>query len=109
MEKIVNWGPCSDVSDVRAFLGTIGVTCMFIHNFAHRAHHLTLLTRKDQLFIFGPEQLAVQEDLKQALLNSPALRPIDYDSPSPVIMSVDTSHLAVGFYLCQCDPDDPKK
>ena len=23
--KIVNWGPCEDLSDVRAFLGTIGV------------------------------------------------------------------------------------
>jgi hypothetical protein len=34
--KIVNWGPCQDPSDVRAFLGTIGVTRMFIHNFAHR-------------------------------------------------------------------------
>jgi len=33
--KIVNWGPCSDLSDVRAFLGTIGVARMFIKNFAH--------------------------------------------------------------------------
>jgi hypothetical protein len=24
-------------------------------------------------------------------------------------MSVDTSYLAVGFFLCQCDPGDPKK
>jgi len=109
VEKIVNWGPCGDLTDVRAFLGTIGVARIFIRNFAHRAHHLTLLTRKGQPFVFGPEQLAAQEDLKQALLNSPALRPINYDSPSPVIMSVDTSYLAVGFYLCQCDADDPKK
>jgi hypothetical protein len=35
VEKIVNWGPCGDVSDVRAFLGMIGVARMFIRNFAH--------------------------------------------------------------------------
>ena len=44
--KIVNWGPCEDLSDVRAFLGTIGVCRLFIRNFAHRAHHLVRLTRK---------------------------------------------------------------
>ena len=35
MEKIVNWGPCRDLSDVCAFLGTIGVCWLFIRNFAH--------------------------------------------------------------------------
>jgi len=107
--KIINWGPCRDISDVRAFLGTIGVARMFIRNFAHRAHALTRLTRKDQPFVFGPEQIAAQEDLKQALLDSPALRPINYSSSSPVIFAVDTSYIAVGYHLCQCDVDDPKK
>ena len=106
--KVVNWGPCSDLSDVRAFIGTVGVARMFIKNFAHRAHALTVLTRKNYPFIFGPEQIAAQEDLKQALLDSPALRPIDYSSSSPVILAVDTSHIAVGYLLCQCDPDDPR-
>src|SRR5271155_5060876 len=36
--KIVNWGPCNDVSDVRAFLGTISVCRLFIQNFARRAY-----------------------------------------------------------------------
>ena len=35
VEKIVNWGPCQDLSDVHAFLGTIGVCRLFICNFAH--------------------------------------------------------------------------
>jgi len=81
---------------------------MFIRNFAHRVHALTRLTRKDQPFVFGPEQIAAQEDLKQALLDSPALRPINYSSSSPVIFAVDTSYIAVGYHLCQCDVDDPK-
>ena len=107
LSKITNWGPCTDLTDVRAFLGTIGVCRLFIRNFAHRAHHLVKLTRKETEWEFGPDQLNAMEDLKQALLTSPALRPIDYKSPSPVILSVDTSHIAVGYILSQCDPDKP--
>ena len=108
LEKIVNWGPCKDLTDVRAFVGTIGVCRLFIKNFAHRAHHLVKLTRKGVEWEFGQEQLAAMDDLKQALLTSPALRPIDYLSGSPVILSVDTSYLAIGYILSQCDSENPK-
>src|SRR5271168_5109604 len=94
VEKIVNWGPCKDLTDVRAFIGTIGVCRLFIKNFAHRAHHLVKLTRKDAPWEFGPEQLAAMDDFKRALLESPALRPIDYHSAAPVILSVDTTTIA---------------
>jgi len=105
---IVNWGPCTSLSDVRSFLGTIGVCRLFIRNFAHRAHHLTKLTKKDFPFEFGPEQIAAQEDLKKALLASPALRPLNYESEAPVILSVDTSYIAIGHILSQCDVSNPK-
>jgi RNase H-like domain found in reverse transcriptase len=68
-----------------------------------------MLTRKLQPFIFGVDQLAVQEGLKQAVLTSPALRPIDYTSDSPVILSVDTSYITVGFILSQADTEDLKR
>jgi hypothetical protein len=109
IDKITKWGPCKDLSEVRAFLGTIGVCRMFILNFAKRANPLVNLTRKGTPFIFGPDQIAAQEDLKNALIASPALRPIDYASDSPVILAVDTSMIAVGFYLCQADPANPRK
>jgi hypothetical protein len=109
VDKIANWGPCKDLSDVRVFLGTVGVCRIFIHNFSKRANPLVKLTRKGAPFEFGPEQVAAQEDLKTALIGSPALRPIDYTSDSPVILAVDTSQLAVGFYLCQADPANPRK
>ena len=48
------------------------------------------------------------KDLKQALLKSPALGPIDYKSGAPVILSVDTSYIAIGFILSQCNIDNPK-
>jgi hypothetical protein len=68
---------------------------------------LTLSTQKDEPFIFGPEQIQAQEDLKTALLESPALYSINYTSSAPVILAIDTSYIAVGFQLCQCDVTTP--
>ena len=82
---------------------------MFILHFAKRANPLVKLTRKSVPFEFGLEQKAAQEDLKQALLNSPALWPINYLIDSPVVLAVDTSSIAIGFYLCQADTENPKK
>jgi hypothetical protein len=103
VNKIINWGPCRDLSDVRAFLGTMGVCRLFIKNFAHRAHHLVKLTRKGAEWEFGIKQIEAMNDLKDALLKSPALRPIDYKSDAAVILSVDTSSIAIGYLLSQCD------
>ncbi|KAI0754687.1 hypothetical protein C8Q80DRAFT_1095482 [Daedaleopsis nitida] len=47
--------------------------------------------------------------LKQVLIESPALRAIDYKSTAPVILAVDTSYIAVSYQLCQQDSDDPGK
>jgi hypothetical protein len=70
---IKNWGPCNNISEVRAFLGTIGVLRNFIRNFAHRAHPLVKLTRKDIPFEFGEQQIAAQENLKDSLNIFPRL------------------------------------
>ena len=67
----------------------VGLCRIFIKNFAHHAHALVKLTRKGAPFEFGPEQIAVQEDLKKPVLECPALRPIDYESESPIILAVD--------------------
>ncbi len=109
IDKIAKWGPCKDLSDTRAFLDTIGVCRIFIHNFSKHANPLVQLTRKGVPFHFGEAQVVAQEDLKKALLESPALQPIDYSSNSPIILAVDTSPIAVGFYLCQANLDNPRK
>ena len=106
---IRNWGPCRNISELRTFLGTVSLLCMFIKNFTLRVHHLNKLKHKDVLFEFGPQQIATQEDLKNAALTCPALKPIDYKSDLPVILSVNTSYIAVRFYLCQQDPTAPQR
>jgi hypothetical protein len=106
---IRNWGPCRSLLEVCVFLGTIGVCQIFICNFVHRAHPLTALTRKDALFVFEAPQIQAQEDLKEALLELPALRPINYVSPMPVVLAVDKSPITIGTHLCQCEPGKPRK
>jgi hypothetical protein len=108
VDKVANWGELFDLSDVRAFLGTVGGCRMFICNFAHRGHALVKLTWKDVSFEYNPEQIAAQEDLKQALLSSPALRAIDYTTGAPVFLSVDTSYIAIGFLFGQYNAEKLK-
>jgi hypothetical protein len=74
VSTIQKWGPCQSLSEVCTFLGMVGVVWIFIKNFSLCAHPLIKLTRKGEPFIFGQEQIQVQEDLKTALLESPALR-----------------------------------
>jgi hypothetical protein len=81
---------------------------IFICNFAHRAHHLVKLTRKGAEFEWSKEQADAQADLIKAVLESPALRPLNYESPAPIILAVDTSYIAVGYFLCQCNEDNPR-
>ena len=108
VDTIRNWQPCKTLSEVRAFLGTVGVARIFIKDFAKRANALTQLTRKGVPFAFGPEQVSAFDDLKSALLDCPALRPLRYDSDAAIILGVDTSYIAVGYLLCQQDESNPK-
>lgn len=82
---------------------------IYIRNYAHHINTLNKLTRKGAPFKFGPDQLTAQADLKQAVLDCPALKPINYTSESPVILAVDISIIAVSFYLCQGDLVNPNK
>lgn len=109
VEKVLDWGDCHNVSDVRGFLGTVGTCRIFIRDFARMAHPLVHLTRKDVPFEFDDEHRVAMDSLKQALIDSPALRPIDYQSSAPVLLAVDTSYIAVGYILGQLDEVNPNR
>jgi hypothetical protein len=108
-KAVMNWGPCKDVSDIRAFLGTVGTCRVFIKDFAKMSRPLNDLLKSNVPFEWGPAQEKSMQDLKDALISCPALRPLDYTSDVPVILGVDTSWKAVGFWICQEDPDNKKK
>src|ERR1700724_1002265 len=105
----MNWGPCKSITDVCAFLGTVGTCRVFIKDFAKISRPLNDLLKKDVPFEWKLTHEKAMQDLKDALISCPAIRPLDYTSDAPVILGVDTSWKAVGFWICQEDPKDKKK
>ena len=106
---IKDWTVCLNKSNVCSFLGTVGVIKIFIRNFAHRAHHLVKLTRKDIPWEWGEEWERAMEDLWKVVIKLPALKPLDYKSESLVILAVDTSYIAIGYFLCQCMEEEERR
>lgn len=96
------------MSKVKSFLGMIGVCRMFIKDFGKMAEPINKLTRKGVLFYWGPAQDKSMQELKDALAKSPALRPLDYESAAEVVLAVDTSWKAVGYYIYQVDKNNRK-
>ncbi|KIK13107.1 hypothetical protein PISMIDRAFT_18225, partial [Pisolithus microcarpus 441] len=103
VQKIKDWPYCTNVTEVRGFLGLCSYCCIFIKDFAKHAHPLVELTKKDIPFEFGDEHRAAMEYLKDTIVASPALCSIDYNSALPVILAVDTLNVAVGYILMQED------
>ena len=99
----------TDIRGVRHFLGVIGVARVYIKDFAKMAEPLHRLTRKGEPFNWGPEQEKAMADLKEALAKFVPLGNIDYESDGAVVLAVDTSYKAVGFYIYQEDPETGKK
>ena len=101
VQVIRDWPIPTNVSEVHAFLGTCGVLRIFIRNYTLIARPLIHLTRKDIPFKIGPSQLEAMETLKSAIVESPALRPLDYDCDRAIILAVDSCMNGVGYILAQ--------
>lgn len=106
---IMRWEICKNLSDVRAFLGIMGVLRAYIPNYALRAEGLQKLTRGKVPFVWGPEQEKSMAMLKEGVALAQPLRELDYEGQGAIVLAVDTSYIAIGFYIYQEDRDDPKK
>ena len=82
---------------------------MFIKDYAKVTQPLTHLLRSKVPFEWGERQDLAMKEVKKLLSVCPALKPIDYHLNTFVILGVDTSWMAVGFWICQEDSGDPKK
>jgi len=94
------------VSEVRGFLGMTGTVQNWIRGFAEVADPLMKLTRvtKGKFFWEEKQKLAMKE-IKERVATCEAIRPIDHSLLFEVILSIDTSVIAVGFILAQRDAD----
>jgi hypothetical protein len=106
---IDRWPACNTVTEIKEFLGTVGVCRVFIKDFAKIAEPLNRLTRKNTPFEWGPAQEKSMADLKEALRNSVPLGNVDYESDGTVVLAVDTSYKAIGYYIYQENPETDKK
>jgi hypothetical protein len=99
--RIKTWPPCSTVTDVRAFLGLSGYMRIWIKDYSSIARPLVNLTRKETAFVWEDQHADAMQALKDAIVASPALIPIDYTTDRPVFLAVDSSTRAVGWILSQ--------
>jgi len=76
VQKIIDWPDCNTLTEVRGFLGVCGIVRIWVKDFARCVKPLILLTKKDTEFVWGTDQKASMEDLKQAIVMAPCLQPI---------------------------------
>jgi len=90
------------VSEVRGFLGIEGTVQNWVQSFAEVADPLTKLTRiTKEKFSWREEQASAIREMKEHIATCEAIQPMDHSLPFDVILSVDTSVIAVGFILAQ--------
>ena len=97
------------MKDVRGFLGLCGTVRIWIKDYSVKARPLTELVRHDAEFVWDDRREAAFQALKEAITSPPALHPIDYTSDRPIVLSVDSSIIAVGFILSQLDEKERKR
>ena len=108
VQKVLNWPPPQNVTDVRGFLGLCGTVRIWIKDYSLIARPLVDLTRKRVECRWGEAQEEAFQRLKELVTSTPALRPIDYHCERPVVLSVDSSKYGIGFILSQLDEQGRK-
>lgn len=82
---------------------------MFIYKYAKMVAPMQNLTKKVVPFVWGEAQQKAMDNVKKAVKESGAIRPLKYRSDREVVLNVDSCYLSIGFYICQEDENDPRK
>lgn len=88
-----------NVHEVRQFVGLASYFRKFVQNFSVIARPLTMLTKNNELWRFGPEQMASYNALKEKLASRPVLAL--YDPKAELEVHTDASKLGIGAILLQ--------
>ena len=109
VDNILKWPPPQNVKKARGFLGLCGTVRIWIPNHSALTSPIMELWRKETNFKWSEQRQAAFDALKQAVTSAPALWPIDYKSNNLIILSVDSSIMAVGIILSQLDENGRKR
>lgn len=92
-----------NLKDLRHFMGIANYMRRFINNFARVCKPLSAMMSDKVPFHFGQEQKESFEAIKEALVNAPVLRSVDYTKD--LYLRTDASKQGVGAYIFQYDKD----
>jgi RNase H-like domain found in reverse transcriptase/Reverse transcriptase (RNA-dependent DNA polymerase) len=99
VEKVRNWRPPTNVTEVRKFLGFTGYYCYFIKDYSKIARPLLQLTHLTTTWHWDEDDQTAFETLRQAMINKPALRQPDFTKL--FFLLTDASAYGVGAILLQ--------
>jgi hypothetical protein len=99
VEKVRNWRPPTNVTEVRKFLGFTGYYQYFIKDYLKIARPLLQLTHLTSTWRWKEEEQMAFETLQQAMINKPVLRQPDFTKP--FFLLTDASAYGVGAILSQ--------
>ncbi|GJS49430.1 putative reverse transcriptase domain-containing protein [Tanacetum coccineum] len=99
IEAVKNWKTLTTPFEIRSFLGLAGYYRWFIANFSKIAKPLTLLTLKNQKYVWGVEQEETFQTLKNNLCDAPILTLPD--GVEDFVVYCDASNQGLGCVLMQ--------
>jgi hypothetical protein len=105
VDAIARMKACSSITEVRRFLGACVFYQIWVPHFAHIAEPLYKLLRKGTKFRWEHNQELAMEGLKEILKSPPILRQVDYDCNRSVVVTIDTSPIAIGWAIGQDDAE----
>ena len=97
VESVRTYPTPTNLKQIRLFLGPANYYCQFIPRFAHIAHPLTNLTKKNQPFKWTTECENPFDLLKEKFVSAPILTFPDFTQE--FILHVDASDFAIGMVL----------
>jgi hypothetical protein len=100
--KILEWGPCKDLTDVRSFTGLTNCCRTWIKAYAEKAQPLTKLLRKKTPWSWDTEQDEAMEALKQEVAHASPTKTLDHGpGHGEIVLAVDASGKGWGAELSQ--------
>ena len=97
--SVKNFPAPKDVDGIRSFLGLASYYRRFIKNFAEKAHALSILTKKNSAWQWGPTEKKAFDTIKTDLTTAPILSFPDFTRA--FIVHTDASGFGVGAVLSQ--------
>lgn len=104
IDKIMNWRDPKSKEEVRSLMGLLKyVGSRFVGDFGTLVEPMQKLMRQDQAFVWGEEQKAAFQNIKEELSKQPALG--FYSLTDKLLVYADASPVAMGAILIQIGQD----